>query len=225
MSSHTGWAGSCGFNVIRRVTQPSLCGVPVIWLNSKWFFHSALASYPLHTQTHGEVTGAGEEGSRKLKFQANWIQTLSLNDNWIHHNKLMIIIIIINTIERKETTYSMFLLTSRQWEELSGNDSLMKSSRGLGWLLCVGVGGLGDTMEETPSASCLICSFWWRRSFLKSFAFRHGGRLASAPTPAPQGEDRRGGELSTKTPFFTYFHAKHVACISRWEHMGKKTQL
>lgn len=73
----------------------------------------------------------------------------------------------------------------------------MKSSRGLGWLVWVGVGGVGETMEATPSASCLICSFWRRRSFLKSLAFRHGGRLASAPTPAPERKERRRGDEHT----------------------------
>lgn len=34
-SSHIGWAGSWGLNVVRRVTRPSLCGVPVIWVNFK----------------------------------------------------------------------------------------------------------------------------------------------------------------------------------------------
>lgn len=36
MSSPTGWAASCGLNVISRVTRPSLCGVSVIWLNLNW---------------------------------------------------------------------------------------------------------------------------------------------------------------------------------------------
>lgn len=110
----------------------------------------------------------------------------------------------------------------------------MKSSRGLGWLAWVGVGGVGETMAETPSASCLICSFWRRRSFLKSLAFRHGGRLASAPTPAPQRKERRGGGLS-KLPklggvpqkhFLIYFHPKdmalHFQSLSRWEYGGKE---
>lgn len=208
MSSRTGWAGSCGFNVISRVTQPSLCGVPVIWLNSnwekRWFFHSALASYPLRTHKH--MVKSLELGQRALwnpNFQANWIQTLwrqraqpktlFLNDSWNNHNRLMFIP---SHIKReKESTYSRFLLTSRQWEELSGNDSLMKSSRSLGWLVWVGAGGVG----ETPSACCLTCSFWRRRSFLKSLAFRHGGRLGSAPIPAPQRKEKELSKLSKNT--------------------------
>ena len=99
---------------------------------------------------------------------------------WNHHKRLMLIP---SHIKKKESTHSRFLLTSRQWEELSGSDSLMKSSRGLVW---AAVGGEGETMEGTPSAFCLIWSFWRRRSFLKSLAFRHGGRAGSAPIPAPQ---------------------------------------
>lgn len=48
------------------------------------------------------------------------------------------------------------VLTSRQWEELLADDSLMKSSRGFGWLVWEGAGGGG---RATPSALCLICSF------------------------------------------------------------------
>lgn len=78
-------------------------------------------------------------------------------------------------------------LTSRLWEETFGGNSLMKSSRSLAWLVwevAGGAGGGGVASPETPSALCLMCSFWRRRSFLKSLAFRHGGRLASAPRPA-----------------------------------------
>lgn len=67
----------------------------------------------------------------------------------------------------------------------------MKSSRSLGWLVWEVAGGAGAPSEETPSALCLTCSFWSRRSFLTSLAFRHRGRLASAPRPAWQ-RTRRG---------------------------------
>lgn len=65
----------------------------------------------------------------------------------------------------------------------------MKSSRSLGWLVWEvvgGAGGAGVASLETPSALCLACSFRSRRSFLKSLAFRHGGRLTSAPRPDGQ---------------------------------------
>lgn len=180
----------------------------------------------------------------KPHFQAKWIQTLwrrntkpktpFLNDSWNNHNRLMLIPSHIKRENKALTLKSTyFLLTSRQWEKLSGNDSLMKSSSVLVWLVWVGVGGVGETMEETPSACCLICSFWRRRSFLKSLAFRHGGRLGSAPIPAPQKRKEGDGVpvrgSATKTSFLIYFcekdTASHFQSISRWEYGRKKRQL
>lgn len=73
---------------------------------------------------------------------------------------------------------SSFQLTSSRWVASSGNNSLTKSSSDLGWMAREGAG----LVRETPC--CLVCSFWRRRSFLRSLAFRHGGRLGSAPLPA-----------------------------------------
>lgn len=80
----------------------------------------------------------------------------------------------------------------------------MKSSSSLGWFVWEVAGGAGEASEETPpSALCLTCCFWSRRSFRKSLAFRHGGRLASAPRPArprTHGGDQGGkGEKNTHT--------------------------
>lgn len=103
MSSSTSWAGSCGFNVISSVTQPSLCGESVIWLNSNreevvFPFCSGQLSF-MHTWIHSEVSGARQHGSMKPNFQVNWIQTLQKqrakaktlfrNDYCNHRNRLM----------------------------------------------------------------------------------------------------------------------------------------
>lgn len=107
-------------------------------------------------------------------------------------------------------------LTSRLWEESFGGNSLMKSSRSLGWLVWGVARGAGVALPETPSALCLTCSFWSHRSFLKSLAFRHGGRLASAPTPARQ-KTHRGEQNFLDVPVKTgrkkkkkLFHFVHI---------------
>lgn len=172
-----------------------------------------------------KLTESKHYGERKKKERKP--KTLFL-DSW-NHNRLMFIPS--HMKRKKESTYStcIFLLTSRQWEELSGNDSLMKSSRVLGWLVWGGVGGVGETMEETPSAPCLICSFWRRRSFLRSLAFRHGGRLASAPTPAPQRKDRLVRWGATKNTILDLFSCKrHGTAFSKHSQVRtwkKKRQL
>lgn len=183
MSFHTDWAGSCGSNVINRVTRPSSCGLPVVELKSNLeevVFPLCFGQLGSHTHKHMV---------KSLGRQANWFQTgrqKSSTRCWNQHNRVMLICSHIKKNRRKETTCSIFLLTSRQWEELSGNGSLMKSSRVLGTLVWLGVGEVGVTVEGTPSVCCLISSFWWRRSFLKSLAFRHGGLSGSTPIPAPK---------------------------------------
>lgn len=87
------------------------------------------------------------------------------------------------------------------------------SSRDLGWLVKVGVEGLGTEEEEeeeaevevegeevaeAPASCCRLCSFCSRRSLRRSLAFRHAGLLGSAPTPESetQTDRERKGELS-----------------------------
>lgn len=136
--------------------------------------------------THKRMVKSLELGKKALRNhsleQTLWRPKRQfLNESWNQHVKLTF------TLDHMKTEYLLYiLLTSRQWEESLGNDSLMKSSRSLGWFVWQGAGGAGEMMEETPSTSCLVCSFWRRRSFRSSLAFRHGGRLASAPSPASQ---------------------------------------
>lgn len=185
MLSHAGWAMSCGFNVINRVTWPSLCGGAVIWWNSNFeemvfpLFYGQLSAHE-----HMVKTLERWEGCVKVKFEANRTQTL------LWRQKVQTKRVVINTTDKVRLVN--ILLTSRQWEAVLIEDSLMKSSRDFGGLVWVGVGGGGDTVEETAPASFLIWSFWSRRSFLNSLAFRHGGRLVSAPTPASQREIQKG---------------------------------
>lgn len=103
----------------------------------------------------------------------------------------------------------------------------MKSSRSLGWLVwevaggAAGVAGAGVASPEAPSALCLTCSFWSRRSFLRSLALRHGGRLASAPRPARQKTDREQNFLDVlvrpaekeKTFLFVHTEASATAAL------------
>lgn len=98
----------------------------------------------------------------------------------------------------------------------------MKSSKSLGWLVWEVAGGAGVASSETPSALCLTCSFWSRRSFLKSLAFRQGGRLASAPRPEGQ-RTYRGEQNFLKVPVrqaeekkktFQFIHTEASATVA-----------
>lgn len=84
-----------------------------------FFFHSAVANSPC-TQTHGEVTGV----RRGVRLNLTEDKHYSEDPKQLQ-----------STQQANIQNLLLIVLTSRQWEELFHNDSLMKSSRVFGWLV------------------------------------------------------------------------------------------